>query len=76
MPFGLKNAPSEFQIIMNDIYTPYSDFCIVYIDDVLIFSNSIYQHFKHLKTFYFATRKAGLAIFNFKVSLFKQRSDS
>ena len=37
MPFGLKNAPSEFQRIMNDIYNPYSEFCIVYIDDVLVF---------------------------------------
>jgi hypothetical protein len=41
MPFGLKNAPSEFQNIMNDIFTPYTSFSIVYIDDVLIFSNSI-----------------------------------
>ena len=73
MPFGLKNAPSEFQRIMNDIYNPYSDFCIVYIDDVLIFSKSIDQHFKHLKTFYFATRKAGLAISNSKVSLFQTK---
>ena len=41
MLFGLKNAPSEFQRIMNDIFNPYSEFCIVYIDDVLIFLNSI-----------------------------------
>jgi len=41
MPFGLKNTPSEFQRIMNDIFNLYSKFCIVYIDDVLIFFNSI-----------------------------------
>jgi len=33
MPFGLKNAPSEFQNIMNDIFAPYISFIIVYIDD-------------------------------------------
>ena len=36
MPFGLKNVPYEFQRIMNDIYGPYSNFCIVYKDDILI----------------------------------------
>ncbi|KAI5663555.1 hypothetical protein M9H77_22878 [Catharanthus roseus] len=39
MPFGLKNAPSEFQHIMNDIFNPYTTFIIVYIDDVLLFSD-------------------------------------
>ena len=48
MPFDLKTAPSEFQNIMNDIFTPYTAFIIVYIDDVLVFSNTIDQHFKHL----------------------------
>ena len=52
MPFGLKNAPSEFQNIMNDIFTPYTSFPIVYIDNVLIFSNSIDQHWKHLLKLY------------------------
>ena len=51
MPFGFKNAPSEFQNIMNDIFNDYTKFSIVYIDDVLIFSNSIEEHFQHLKIF-------------------------
>ena len=51
MPFGLKNAHSEFQNIMNDIFNNYTKFSIVYSDDVLIFSNSIEEHFQHLQTF-------------------------
>jgi hypothetical protein len=51
MPFGLKNAPSEFQNIMNDIFNPFIHFTIVYIDDVLIFSKSIEEHWKHLNAF-------------------------
>jgi len=51
MPFGLKNAPSEFQNIMNDIFNPYSAFITVYINNVPIFSKTIDQHFKHLQVF-------------------------
>ena len=35
MPFGLKNAPSEFKTIMNEIFNSFSSHAIVYIDDVL-----------------------------------------
>lgn len=48
MPFGLKNAPSEFQNIMNDIFNLFMYFIIVCIDDVLVFSETNEQHFKHL----------------------------
>ena len=51
MSFSLKNAPSEFQNMMNNIFNDYTKFSIVYIDDILIFSNSIEEHFKHLKNF-------------------------
>jgi hypothetical protein len=57
MPFGLKNAQSEFQSIMNDIFNAYSKFCIVYIDDLIFFSKSLEQHFKHLQTFFHVTKK-------------------
>ena len=44
MPFDLKNASSEFQNIMNDIFNSFSHFPIVYIDDVLVYSKSINEH--------------------------------
>ena len=37
MPFGLKNAHSEFQNMMNDIFNDYKKFSIVYIDMFLYF---------------------------------------
>ena len=44
IPFGLKNAPSEFQNVTNDIFNSFSHFTIVYIDDVLVYSKSIDEH--------------------------------
>ena len=73
MPFGLKNAPSEFQNIMNDIFTPYTAFIIVYIDDVLIFSNTIDQHFKHLQIFISVMERNGLAASASKLLLFQTK---
>nr|KYP62316.1 polyprotein [Cajanus cajan] len=69
MPFGLKNAPSELQKIMNDIFNPYTSFAIVYIDNVLIFSQSIDQHFKHVNIFVKIIRQNGLAVSSSKISL-------
>jgi hypothetical protein len=71
MPFGLKNAPSEFQNIMNEIFSPYSDYCIVYIDDILVFSSSIDQHFKHLRALKDAIKRNGLVISAPKMKLFQ-----
>ena len=62
MPFGLKNAPSEFQNIMNDIFNQFSNFIIVYIDDILVFSNSIEDHFKHLEMFKTLVIQNGLVL--------------
>ena len=44
MPFGLKNAPSEFQNIMNEIFNQFSNFIVVYINDVLVYSTSVEEH--------------------------------
>ena len=73
MPFGLKNAPFEFQNIMNGIFTPYTSFIIVYINNVLVFSKSIDQHFKHLQTFLHVIEKNGLAVSASKMVLFQTK---
>ena len=70
--FDLKNAP-KFQNIMNDIFTPYTNFSIVYIDDVLIFSNSIDQHWKHLETFIKFIQINGLVVSPTKIKLFQDK---
>jgi hypothetical protein len=50
MPFGLSNAPAAFQRFMNDIFSDLLDVCvIVYLNDILIYSDDMSQHKKHIK---------------------------
>ena len=71
MPFGLKNIPSEFQNIMNEIFNPFSSHAIVYIDDVLIFLESLNQHWKHLRAFLKTIKLNGLVVTAPKIKLFQ-----
>ena len=73
MPFDLKNASSEFQNIMNDIFNSFSHFPIVYIDDVLVYSKSINEHQKHLYSFLDVIKHNGLVVSAKKSNYFKQR---
>ena len=73
MPFGLKNAPSGFQNIMNDIFNSFSHFTIVYIDDVLVYSSSIDEHWKHLYSFLETIKRNGLVVSAKKVKLFQTK---
>ncbi|KAJ8448727.1 hypothetical protein Cgig2_011348 [Carnegiea gigantea] len=51
MPMGLKNAPQIFQRRLDNIFNDYADFCLVYVDDILIFSSNIADHAIHLMKF-------------------------
>lgn len=49
MPFGLCNAPSTFQAIMNQILgSDFDDFAMAYLDDLTIFSETLEEHVQHV----------------------------
>jgi len=63
MPFGLTNAPAAFQRFMNDVFSDLLDGCVVvYLDDILIYSDDITQHRSHIKEVLKRLRKAGLYV--------------
>lgn len=67
MPFGLKNSPSTFQRVMDDVLRDLQNkVALVYMDDVIIFSASLDEHIANLKSVFKKFRE-----YNLKVQLDK-----
>lgn len=67
MPFGLKNSPPTFQRVMNNMLRGIqNEKCLVYLDDIIIYSTSLTEHVIRLREVFERLRKA-----NFKIQLDK-----
>lgn len=67
MPMGLKNSPSTFQRVMDSVLRGLQNvICIVYLDDILVFSTSLQEHMINLRKIFDRLRNS-----NFKVQMDK-----
>ena len=71
MPFGAANAPSEFMRLMANLLVELIDdgYCIVFIDDILIYSGTNEDHERHVKSALDTSRKARFCLHSSKCSL-------
>jgi len=61
MPFGLTNAPAAFQRFVNTIFADMLDGCVVvYLDDILIYSEDMESHQQHVREVLHRLRLHGL----------------
>jgi len=61
MPKGLTNTPAAFQRFMNDIFADMIDInVIVYLDNILVYSDSLTKHQSHIQEVLRRLRSNGL----------------
>ena len=73
MPFGLCNAPATFQRAMDFIMAGLNyKICLVYLDDIIIFSKTVEEHLERLTQFLERLRKANLKLKPSKCQLFRK----
>ena len=70
VPFGLAQAPACFQLLMNKVLKGLK-FAMMYLDDIIIFSQDELQHLEHLEIAFSHLREAGLKMKCSKCDFFK-----
>ena len=63
MPFGFTNAPATFQRLMERALAGLTnEQCLIYLDDIIIFSSSFPEHLQGLRNTFMALRQAHLQL--------------
>jgi len=74
MPFELTCAPSVFQRLMDLVLSGLTyETCLVYLDDIIVFSRDFDTHLSRLKKIFTCLRSANLKVHMKKCSLFQRR---
>lgn len=67
MPMGLKNSPSTFQRVMDNVLRGLQNvICLVYMDDIIVYSTSLQEHLNNLEKVFQRLRES-----NFKIQMDK-----
>ncbi|KAA5583712.1 RNA-directed DNA polymerase, partial [Pseudomonas aeruginosa] len=67
MPMGLKNSPATFQRVMDNVLKGLQNvICLVYLDDIIVFSTSLQEHLVNLEKVFQRLRES-----NFKIQMDK-----
>ena len=74
MPFGLTNAPATFQHLMESCLGElHLNWCIIYLDDIIVFSKTPEEHLERLQGVFDKLAKAGLKLKPSKCEFFKSK---
>ena len=73
LAFGLTNSPATYQRLMENVFSGlYLDFVQVYLDDIIVFSNSFQEHTRHLEALFQRLAEYNLKLAPQKCKLFQK----
>ena len=74
MPFGLSGAPATYQRLMQDILGDcHLKICCIFIDDIIIFSQTFKEHLERLQLVFDRIRSSHLKLSPKKCQFFKTK---
>ena len=74
MPFGLSNAPATFERLMERVLGQLQwQICLCYLDDILVFSDTVEDHLTRLEAVFSRLRAAGLKLKPKKCHFFQEK---
>ncbi|KYO29297.1 hypothetical protein Y1Q_0017943 [Alligator mississippiensis] len=62
LPFSMRNSPTSFQRLINNLLQGCEQFAMAYIDGIAIFSQDFEWHLNHLTTVLSKIKQAGLTV--------------